>query len=343
MSEVRLGRTEIVSGRNAFGGLPIQLVSHEEAARVVRKAFENGFTFFDTGNSYTDSEEKLGLGLEGIRDKVIIATKTKSKSAPQFWEHLNTSLKRLRTDYIDVYQFHNPAVLPRPDDGTGMYEAMLEAKEKGLIKHIGISNHRIAVAEEAVESGLYDVVQFPFSYLADEREHRLVERCKELDVGFVAMKGLAGGIIDRVEAAYAYIAQFDNVLPIWGIEQEWQLDQFIECAKNPPVMTEELEEFIARERVELAGDFCRGCGYCLPCPEGIQINNCARVGLQIRRSPKYQFVTDAFRAEMDKVKNCRKCGLCHSRCPYGLDTPALLEKHLAEYEEYYARYKANEI
>ena len=147
MSEVRLGRTEIVSGRNAFGGLPIQRVSHEEAARIVRKAFENGFTFFDTGNSYTDSEEKLGLGLEGIRDKVIIATKTKSKSAPQFWEHLNTSLKRLRTDYIDVYQFHNPAVLPRPDDGTGMYEAMLEAKEKGLIKHIGISNHRIAVAE----------------------------------------------------------------------------------------------------------------------------------------------------------------------------------------------------
>ena len=155
MSQVTLGTTGITVNKNGFGALPVQRVTMEEAKKLLRKAFESGITFFDTARAYTDSEEKLGEALSDVRDQIFIATKTAAKTADGFWKDLETSLKLLKTDYIDIYQFHNPAVCPKPGDGTGLYEAMLEAKEQGKIRHIGITNHRLAVAQEAIDSGLY--------------------------------------------------------------------------------------------------------------------------------------------------------------------------------------------
>ena len=333
MSQVTLGMTGITVNKNGFGALPVQRVSMEEAGKLLRKAFENGITFFDTARAYTDSEAKIGYALSDVRDQIYIATKTAAETADDFWRDLETSLSVLKTDYIDIYQFHNPSFCPKPGDGTGLYEAMLEAKSQGKIRHIGITNHRLSVAQEAIDSGLYEILQFPFCYLASEKDLAIVEACKEKRIGFIAMKALSGGMITDSAAAYAYLDQFDHVLPIWGVQREKELDEFIGYVKNPPVMTKEIEALIAHDRKELAGNFCRGCGYCMPCPVGIEINNCARMSLMIRRSPSEAKLTQEVQEKMKQIENCLHCGRCSSKCPYNLDTPKLLEENYKDYME----------
>ncbi len=332
MLTVTLGKTGITSPKNAFGALPVQRVGEEEAVKLLRRAYEAGFTYFDTARAYSDSEKKLGLAFEGLRDKIHIATKTTAKTADDLWRDLETSLKTIKTDYIDVYQLHNPAFCPCPGDGSGLYEAMMEAKAQGMIRHIGITNHRLGVAEEAVRSGLYETLQFPFCYLATDRDVALVRLCEEKNVGFIAMKALSGGLITNSAAAFAYLAQFGNVLPIWGVQREKELDEFISYMTAPPKMTDEISALIESDRHELSGSFCRGCGYCMPCPAGIEINNCARMAQLIRRSPSAGWLTPESQRKMMNIENCLNCGSCKSKCPYGLDTPELLRQNLADYK-----------
>ncbi len=333
MTSVTLGTTGITVEKNAFGALPIQRISKEEAVKLLRKAYDHGITFFDTARFYTDSEEKLGEAFKGMRDKIYLASKTMASTVEDFWKDLNTSLTNLQTDYIDIYQFHNPAFCPKPGDGSGLYEAMLEAKEKGMIRHIGITNHRLNIAHEAIESGLYETLQFPFCYLATQKDLELVEACRKAGMGFIAMKALSGGLINNSAAAYAFLAQFEHVLPIWGIQRESELDEFLSYIENPPVMDENIKAVIEKDRTELLGDFCRGCGYCMPCPVGIEINNCARMSLMIRRAPSQAQLTEAMQAKMMLIENCVHCNQCKAKCPYGLDTPALLAKNLQDYKE----------
>ncbi len=329
METVTLGRTGITVNKNAFGALPIQRISDEAAVGLLRRAFGGGMRFFDTARAYSDSEHKVSLAFRDIRDQIYISTKTAATTVEEFWRDLETSLSYL--GYIDIYQFHNPSFCPRPGDGTGLYEAMLEAKAQGKIRHIGITNHRLSVAREAIASGLYETLQFPFCYLATEPDLELVKLCKEADMGFIAMKALSGGLITNSRAAYAFQARFDNVLPIWGVQREQELEEFLSYIENPPVMDDELSAIIARDRVQLLGDFCRGCGYCMPCPVGIEINNCARMSLMLRRAPSESWLTPQWQAKMHKIANCLHCGECASKCPYGLETPILLAKNYADY------------
>lgn len=333
MDFVTLGSTKIKVNKNGFGALPIQRISKEDAIYLVKKAYDAGITFFDTARFYTDSEEKLGEAFYGMRDKIYLASKTMATTVADFWKDLETSLTNLQTDYIDIYQFHNPSFCPKPNDGSGLYEAMLEAKEQGKIRHIGITNHRVAVAEEAIASGLYETLQFPFCYLSTEKEFALVEACKKANMGFIAMKALSGGLITNSKVAYAFQAQFDNVLPIWGIQKETELDEFISYIEHPPVMTKEISAYIEKEVKELSGEFCRGCGYCMPCPVGIEINNCARMSLLLRRSPSELQLNEVGQAKMKKIEDCINCGACKSKCPYGLDTPNLLRKNYEDYKK----------
>ena len=210
MEKVILGRTGICVQKNGFGALPVQRVSLNEAKIILRKAYENGIQFFDSARAYSDSEEKIGLALSDVRENIYISTKTMATTVQAFWEDLETSLKMLKTDYIDIYQFHNPSFCPKPGDGTGLYEAMLEAKNQGKIHYIGLTNHGWKVAKEAIESDLYDTLQFPFSYLASEKEEELVRLCEEHNVGFICMKALSGGLITRSDIAYAYLLQYKN-------------------------------------------------------------------------------------------------------------------------------------
>ena len=332
MRTITLGKTGITVPQNAFGALPIQRVSKEVAVQLLRGAYEGGMRFFDTARAYSDSEEKVGEAFDGMREKVYLASKTMATTPEKFREDLQTTLTNLRTDYLDLYQFHCVKQCYAPGDGTGMYEAMLEAKEQGKIRHIGITAHLIGVAEEIVRSGLYETLQFPFSYLASERDIALVESCKEAGMGFIAMKGLAGGLLTNSEACMAFMSQYD-ALPIWGIQREEELQEWLSYFGKDVTMTLEIRAFIEEERRSLMGDFCRGCGYCMPCTVGIQINQCARMSQLIRRAPSQNFKGEFWQGEMAKIENCIDCGLCKSKCPYGLDTPNLLRKNLADYKD----------
>ena len=332
MRTVTLGSTGITVNKNGFGALPIQRITDKEAVTLLRKAYDHGIDFFDTARGYTDSEVKIGKAFEGMRDKIYIASKTMAVDVENFWKQLEETLSNLKTDYLDIYQFHNPDFCPKPGDGSGLYEAMLEAKAMGKIRHIGITNHRLAVAEEAIESGLYETLQFPFSYLASEKEFALMEKCREANMGFIAMKGLAGGLINHSAAAYAFMMQYDYVLPIWGIQREQELDEFLSYQDEEPVL-ETVQNIIEADKKELRGDFCRGCGYCMPCPMGIEINNCARMSLMIRRAPSAAQLTEEMQAKMKLIESCIHCGQCAKRCPYGLNTPALLAKNYEDYKE----------
>jgi len=334
MEKIILGKTGIAANKNGFGALPIQRVTMDEAKYLLCKAADNGFNYFDTARNYTDSEEKIGEALSGIRSKIYIATKTTALTAKEFWSDLETSLKKLRTDYIDVYQFHNPPFCPKLEDGSGLYEAMLKAKAEGKIRFIGITNHRMNVALEAVKSGLYDTLQFPFCYLANEADIELSKKCAEANMGFIAMKALAGGLITDSATAFAFLAQFKNILPIWGIQRERELDEFISYANNPPQLTPEREELIRSDKEKMNGSFCHGCGYCLPCVKGINIPFAARMSQLISRMPAADFLTPEWQESMRRIEGCINCGVCKKRCPYGMDIPKLLKENYEDYKTF---------
>ena len=340
MKTITLGTTGITTPQNAFGALPVQRVNMETAVDILHRAYDGGMTFFDTARAYSDSEEKLGEAFgagsksaDGYdREKIFIATKSTATTPDQLKADLETSLRNLRTDYIDIYQLHCVKQCYRPGDGTGLYEVLLAAKAQGKIRHIGITAHKIGIAEEIAESGLYETLQFPFSYLATERDIALVEKCKKNNVGFIAMKGLSGGLLTNAAACMAFMSQYD-VLPIWGIQRMSELEQWLGFFNEPPALTPELEAIIKKDRDELLGEFCRGCGYCSPCSVGITINQCARMSQMIRRAPSKDWLTPHWQEEMLKIEKCVNCGACLKRCPYELDIPNLLQKNLADYKE----------
>ena len=338
MDQIRLGRTELYVSKTAFGALPIQRISHADAVKLVRRAYESGINYFDTANAYTDSEEKLGAALHDVRHEVIISTKSGGGDKKTVQTHIEESLRRLQTDYIDLFQFHNPAQLPDPEDPDGPFAAVLEAKQKGYIRHIGITNHRLKVARAAIDSGNFETMQFPFCYLAASQDLEIVEKCKAADMGFIAMKGLSGGLLNNAEACYAFMQEYPNVVPIWGIQREEELDQWLELTARDPHVTPEIQAVIDKDRKELAGNFCRSCGYCLPCTAGIDIPQAARMSALLRRSPYQPYMSDEWYAKMHKIKECVHCDACKSRCPYGLDTPALLQAMLKDYDAFYAEH-----
>lgn len=330
MKNIRLGKTDITVPRNAFGALPIQRISEDEAVSLLRNAYDGGMRFFDTARAYSDSEEKVGKAFEGMREKVFISSKTQATTKVKFEEDLNTTLSNLKTDYVDIYQLHCAAKCYNEEDE--IYNALVEAKKQGKVRHIGITAHKIGVAEDIVKSGLYETLQFPFSYLASERDIELVKSCKENDIGFIAMKGLSGGLLTNSRACMAFMSQFD-ALPIWGIQRQSELDEWLGFFGNEAEMTEEIKAEIEKDRNELLGEFCRGCGYCMPCTVDITINQCARMSQMIRRAPSQNWLTDYWQQEMLKIDSCVECGLCKTRCPYELDIPELLKKNLKDYKE----------
>ena len=341
MDLMRLGRTNLFASRSGFGALPIQRIPREDAAAILKKAYQGGVNFFDTARAYTDSEEKIGFALSEVRNHIILATKTMAKDKKTLFRDLETSLKNLKTDYIDIYQLHNPTELPDYDDPDGLYQGLVEAKKKGMIRFFGLTIHRLKLALQAAEEQKYDTIQFPLSSLSSDEDLKLVELCKKNDIGFIAMKAMSGGLITNAASTFAFLRQFDNVLPIWGIQRMSELDEFLSYEKDPPVLDEALQQVIRQDRQQLAGSFCRGCGYCQPCPAHIPIETAARISLLLTRAPYRSYMTDEFKSQMERIQDCTHCNHCKNHCPYGLDTPNLLKYMLGEYQKFYAVHHAD--
>ena len=339
MKTIPLGNTGLTVTKTAMGCLPLQRCTVEDAVKLLKAAYEGGITYFDTANAYTDSEMKIGLALSDVRDKIVISTKSAAWSKEGVLAHIENSLRMMKTDYIDLFQFHQVPEVPDANDPEGPYAGAIEAKRRGWIRHIGVTTHRVNVAEDCIASGNFETLQFPFSYISAERDLALADKCKAAGMGYIAMKGLAGGMLTNVRACHAFMNEYDNVVPIWGIQHMEELQQWLAVAEEDPVMDEELWTFIKKERQELSGSFCRSCGYCMPCPMGIEIRNCARMNMLLRRSPWQQYMTEEWQAKMAKINDCIECRSCSSKCPYQLDTPNLLKYMLKDYTEFYETHK----
>lgn len=334
MDTTRLGRTELHVTRTAFGVLPLQRTPLDEAIRILQRAYDAGITLYDTARAYTNSEAKLGQALGTVRTRITIATKSGATTRSGLLADLETSLQALRTDYVDLLQLHNPKALPDPADPQSSYAGALEARAKGMVRYIGLTNHSRELAAQAVASGLYDTLQFPLCMLSSVADLALVDQCRAADVGLIAMKPLSGGLITNVQAAFAFLWQYTNVVPIWGIQRLSELDELLGLSAAPPPLDEALRAAISHDRAELSGAFCRGCGYCLPCPADIPIPMAARMSLLLRRMPSEQFLSEAWSAKMERIAACTGCGHCRAHCPYELDTPELLKRNLADYREF---------
>jgi aryl-alcohol dehydrogenase-like predicted oxidoreductase len=332
METVRFGRSGLVVGRTAFGALPIQRVDFDTARTILRQAYEGGINFYDTARGYSDSEEKIAYALSDVRDDILIATKaSRARDRAAVMRCIETSLVKLQTDHVDILQLHNPPTWPDPDDPESAYAGLLEAQRMGMTRYIGISNHKLALALQAARSGLYDSVQFPLSAISSEQDFALADVCREHDVGLIAMKAMSGGLLTDARLAFAALRPYENIVPIWGIQRERELGEFLALEAEPPSMDDVMREAIEQEKIELAGDFCRGCGYCLPCTVDIPINTAARMGLLLRRSPSARWLSPEWQEQMKRIEDCVDCGQCKERCPYGLDIPALLHRMLDDY------------
>lgn len=334
MRKMTLGRTGLTVTKTSFGALPIQRLSVDDAVSLVRRANELGINYFDTARAYSDSEMKLGIAFEGEREKIVISSKSAAQTADQFERDLETSLTMLKTDYIDILQFHNPAFVPVPGGKDGLYDAALRARADGRIRHIGITQHSIERAEYIVRSGLYETLQYPLNHLATARELAMVESCRAAGIGFIAMKAMSGGLITDARIPFAFLDQFDHVVPIWGIQRLCELEQLTALDAHPPVIDGEMSALIEKDQRELAISFCRSCGYCLPCPAGIEIQNANRMTQLLTRSPWQPLITPEKQAMMERIESCIHCGVCATRCPYELKPYETLPGHLAFYRRF---------
>jgi predicted aldo/keto reductase-like oxidoreductase len=331
MEKIRLGRTGMMVSGLGFGGIPIQRVSEEDAIAVVHKCLELGINFLDTANGYTTSEERIGKAIKGKRDGIFLATKSLARTREDIEKHLKLSLERLSVDYIDLYQIHNvsdaktlQSVLD-PDGPRGIIE---DARRAGLVKHIGITSHQIDIAKDAVKTGLFETLMFPLNFMSYEGKEDLLSLCKEHDVGFIAMKPLAGGMIDNAAIAIKYLLQFPDIVLIPGIERVPEIEEITRVYQGPAEMTAWEKQEMERIRQELGSKFCRRCDYCQPCQAEIPISDVMSFPNLARRLPPVRLYTGKFAEAFVKADDCTDCGECEERCPYNLPIRDMMKEHV---------------
>jgi len=336
IDRAELGKTGLRVSRVGFGGIPITRLTDAGAAALVREAIDAGVSFLDTAHTYPESEPRIGMAVSGVdRDAVVLASKDASADGPMFARHVEESLRRLGTDYLDLMQFHNVGDRAKWEAiraPGGAYEAALRLKEQGKVRHLGVTSHNIALAGDMIESGLFETLQVPLNFVADEAE-ALLPRCRELGVGFIAMKPFAGGAIEDGLLAMRHLQQFDGVVPIPGIETRDELHQVVELYSAPRGPTGGERARMAQLKREIGKVFCRACGYCQPCPQGIAIPMILRAESFARRMPADR-TRRAFDRHMPKIDACTGCGQCVERCPYDLDIPAMLPAKRAWYHQW---------
>ncbi len=334
MEKIRLGRTNMMVSRLGFGGIPIQRLSEDDAVDVVGRCIDLGATFIDTANAYSTSEERIGKAIAGRRAGLYLATKSTARDREGVERHLNKSLEKLGVDYIDLYQFHgvsSTADLEGVLDPNGPRAVVEEARKAGKIRHIGITSHSMDTAIAAVKTDQFETIMFPFNFVANEAAEELLPLAREHDVGFIAMKPLAGGMLDNATIAFKYLLQFRDLVHIPGIERKSEFEEIVKILSGPKEMTEEETAEMQRLRDELGTSFCRRCDYCLPCPQQIPLSMVMNMKAFVKRMPGERVFTGGIAGSMERATTCNECGDCLERCPYDLPIPDMI----AELVEWY--------
>ncbi len=336
MRYVKLGKTDLIVSEFGFGCIPIIRLSKDDSTKVLRHAFERGITFFDTANAYRDSEEKIGTAFVGMRENVVLASKTLKRGAEEAMEHLENSLRMLRTDHLDLYQLH---LVAQEEDWhqvtgpAGALEAVMKARAAGKVRYVGVTSHSLPMALRMVRSGLFDTIQFPFNLIEEGAKDELLGAARETGSGFISMKPFAGGAIDNAEITFKYLRDYSGVIPIPGFESVEQVDEIVSIYSRPNVVEKQDIDMMENYRAELGKIFCRRCEYCQPCPQGVMITPAMGYPLVARRmSPPV--AVEFCRKAMESVPFCTDCGSCIERCPYELRIPEILKANYELYEKH---------
>ena len=329
-----LGKTGLKVSRLGLGGLPLQRIDEAETKKIIQSLLDTGINYIDTARGYTISEELLGEALEGVRDKFILATKSMARTKEEMARDIDISLKNLRTDYIDLYQVHNPNMdqLEKVCGSGGALEALFEAREAGKIGHIGITAHSPKVFEKALELPWVETIMFPYNVVENQGEE-YIRACQEKNIGFIAMKPMAGGNIESGTLAVRYILDNPAVtVAIPGMAAVSEVEENAAAAGNNAPLSEEEKEKAAAIRKELGTQFCRRCNYCAPCTVGIGISNVFLFAGYLRRYDLAGWAKSRYDAQPVKADVCIECGACEKRCPYNLPIREMLKKAHAELE-----------
>jgi len=339
MERIRFGRTGLSVSRVAFGGIPIQRLGVSEAADVVRGVIGLGVNFIDTANGYTDSEEKIGIAIKGMaRGDLVIASKSGARDKKTFLENVDLSLKRLGTDYVDLYQHHGVSSAEHYEalfEEGGVFEGMTEAVKAGKIRFPAISSHSVPLSLRIMRDGKFDAIQLPFNFVDDEAGLEAVPLARELDIGFIAMKPFGGGLLTDAKMAIGYLTQFDNIVPDPGIEKVSEMEEIVRILDSGYKFSEGDAAAIELKKKELGDHWCHRCDYCQPCPQGISISSVLCVESVIKRMPLSRaksFVSGAVAA----ARECTGCRSCVAKCPYNLNIPELLKIRSATWDKYVA-------
>jgi len=336
MKSTRLGKTGIQVSELGFGGIPITRLGFDEAVDLVKYCVDQGITFFDTAYVYGDSEAKIGRALQGIRDKVVLATKTLVRDAAGAMAQLEESLNRLKTDHIDLYQLHNISnneALDQILGPGGAYEAAVQARDEGKIGHIGFTAHNLDIAEKACRTGLFATVQVPFNFIEHDPAEKLFPLAHENDMGIIAMKPFGGGMLDRAELCFGFLQQYGKVIPIPGLQSRQEVDENTRLYETPRSLTRQDWDEIESIRSELGANFCHRCEYCLPCPEGVAISQVLLFKSQTKRFPP-EMAIKLSAGPMETAENCVQCEECLEKCPYELPVPDMISESLEYYRQF---------
>jgi predicted aldo/keto reductase-like oxidoreductase len=320
MQKVRLGKSEMEVTRIGFGGIPIQRLSEQQAIKVIRRAIELGVDWIDTANGYSTSEQRVGKAIKSYdRSSIKIFTKGGGKTRDELNNQIELSFNRMQIDYIDLFQFHGV-----PSEGVwekmlseGCLELVLKLKQKGRVRHIGASFHSLEAVLAVMDNPEIEVIQWPFNFVMVDRGQKVLEKCKANDIGFIAMKPFGGGVFEDAGLCIRFLLQYPQVAPDPGFEKIEEVEEVVQLASRAESLSSKDKIQIERLRKELGTRFCRRCGYCMPCPEGINIALLMTMDSIIKRMPP-EAVIGWLSEHVKTVDNCTECGQCESKCPYNI-------------------------
>lgn len=336
MQKVILGKTGLEIGRVGFGGIPIQKVNANVVRQLLISLKKNGGNYIDTARGYTVSEEFLGKALKGMRDDFVIATKSMARGYEDMKRDIDISLNNLQTDYIDLYQVHNPSLeqLNIVISENGALQALKEAKEEGKIGHIGLTAHSIEVFKIALDMDWIETIMFPFN-IVENQGLDCIRQCKEKDIGFIAMKPLAGGAIEDGTLALRYIASYPEVTVIIpGMASLEEVEENTKAINNDGPLSQEENANILKIKEALKENFCRRCNYCAPCSVNIQIPSVFLFAGYLQRYDLGEWANDRYNSLEVKADACIECGACETRCPYHLPIREMLKKASADFKAF---------